>query len=201
MILEGERKKGVEVRNGVKEQAQKVMNKIIVKAKTGKNMQNRGAETVTRLKENIVPIVGQENEAEAETGGGEPDLEVGKEIAVEVKSIQETGIQEEEEDQEVEREEAHQKNIEEETIEGEGNQGALREKKVKADTEKGIQIEKVEVHIERMMLKTKERNVQEVMKVVALRPVKKKRVVKIRIVKIRIEAQTQRKGKVARTEK
>lgn len=140
MIPEGERKKGAEVRRGVKVQDQKVMNKITVKAKTGRNMENQGAKNVSRLKENIVRIVKQENEAEAETKGREPDLEVERETGVEVESIQKMKIkkQKEKEDQEVEREKAHQKNLKEKRIRGGETQGAVKEKKVKAETKRSI---------------------------------------------------------------
>lgn len=140
IILEGEIKKGAEVKRGINVQDQKVMNKITVKAKIGRNMQSQGAKNGSRLKESIVPIVKQENEAEAETRGKEPDLEVETETGVEVKSIQKMKIkkQKEKEDQEVEREKAHQKNLKVKRVRGGETQGAMKEKKVKAGTKRSI---------------------------------------------------------------
>lgn len=196
MILEGEIKKEVGARREVKEQAQEVMNKTIGRVKTGRNV-SQEAESVSMLEENIVPAVGQGIEAKAEIGVGEEDREAETEIVVEVKTIQGIEIekQEEEEDQEAEKGEVHQINTEEEKIGGGETQGAQRGKKVKAETERGIQIEKVEAHIRGMILKAKGRDVQKAVKVAVLNPVKIRS-----LVEIRIEVQTQKRDQVARRE-
>lgn len=196
MILEGEIKKEVGARREVKEQAQEIMNKIIERVKTERNV-NQEAKSVSMLEENIVPAAEQGTEAKAEIGVGEEDREAETEIAVEVRTIQgiEIESQEEEEDQEAEKGEVHQINTEEEKIGGGENQGALREKKVKAETERGIQIEKVEAHIKGTILKAKGRGVQKAVKVAVLN------LVKIgSLVEIMTEAQTQKRDQVAKRE-
>lgn len=196
MILEGEIKKEVGARREVKGQAREVMNKTIERVKTGRNV-SQEAKSVSMLEENIVPAVEQGIEAKAEIGVGEEDREAETEIAVEVKTIQEIEIekQEEEEDQEAEKGEVHQINTEEEKIGGGENQGAQRGKKVKAETERGIQIEKVEAHIRGMILRAKGRGVQKAVKAAVLNPVKIRS-----LVEIRIEVQTQKREQVAKRE-
>lgn len=196
MILERGIKKEVEARRGVKGQAHEIMNKTIGRVKTGTNV-GQEAESVSMLEENIVPAAEQGIEAEAEIGVGEEDREAETEIAAEVKTIQGTEIekQEEEEDQEAEKGEVHQIDTEEEKIGGGENQGAQRGKKVKAETGKGTQIEKVEAHIRGTILKAKGRGVQKAVKVAVLNPVKIRS-----LVEIRIEVQTQKRDQVAKRE-
>lgn len=196
MILEGEIKKEVGARREVKGQAPEVMNKTIGRVKTGRNV-SQEARSVSMLEENIVPAVEQGIEAKAEIGVGEEDREAETEIAVEVKTIQgiELEKQEEEEDQEAEKGEVHQINTEEEKIGGGENQGAQRGRKVKAETERDIQIEKVEAHIRGMILKAKGKGVRKAVKVAVLNPLKIRR-----LVEIRIEVQTQKRDQVAERE-
>lgn len=196
MILEGEIKKEVGARREVKGQAQEVMTKTIERVKTGRNI-SQEVKSVSMLEENIVPAVEQGIEAKAEIGVGGEDREAEIEIAVEVKIIQGTEIekQEEEEDQEAEKGEVHQINTEGEKTGGGEIQGAQRGRKVKAETERGIQIEKVEAHIRGMILKAKGRGVQKAEKVAVLNPVKIRS-----LVEIRIELQTQKRDQVAKRE-
>lgn len=196
MILEGEIKKEVGARREVKGQVREVMNKTIGRVKTGRNV-SQEAKSVSMLEENIVLAVEQGIEAKAEIGVGEEDREAETEIAVEVKTIQGIEIekQEEEEDQEAEKGEVHQINTEEEKIGEGGNQGAQSGRKVKAETERGIPIEKVEAHIRGMILRAKGRGVQKAVKVAVLNPVKIRS-----LVEIRIEVQTQKREQVAKRE-
>lgn len=197
MILEGEIKKEVGAKREVKGQAQEVMNKTIGRVKTGRNV-SQEAKSVTTLEENIVPAVEQGIEAKAGIGVGEEGQEAETEIAVEVKTIQGIEIekQEEEEDRGAEKGEVHQINTEEEKIGGGENRGAQRGRKVKAETERGIQIETVEAHIRGTILKAKGRGVPKAVKVVAvLNPVKIRS-----LVEIRIEVQTQKRDQVAKRE-
>lgn len=200
MILEGERKKEVGARREVKEQAQEVMSKSIGRAKTGRNT-SQEAKSVSMLEENTAPAAEQGIEAKAEIGVGEEDQEAGTGIAVEVRTIQGTEIEIEiekqggEEDQEAEKGEVHQTNTEEEKIGGGETQGVQRGMKVKAETERGIQIGKVEAHIREMIVIAKGRGVQKAVKVVVLN------LAEIRsLVEIRIEVQTQKRGQVAKRE-
>lgn len=196
MILEGERKKEVEARREVKEQAQEVMNKSIGRAKTGRNT-SQEAKSVSMLGENTAPAAEQGIEAKAETGVGEEDQEAGTEIAVEVRTIQGIEIEKQggEEDQEAEKGEVHQINTEEEKIGGGENQGVQRGMKVKAEIERGIHIGEVEAHIRGMVVKAKGRGVQKAVKVVVLN------LAEIRsLVEIRIEVQTQKRDQVAKKE-
>lgn len=198
MILEGERKKEVGARREVKEQAQEVMTKSIGRAKTGRNA-SQEAKSVSMLEENTAPAAEQgiEAKAEIEIGVGEEDQEAGTGIAVEVRTIQGIEIekQEGEEDQEAEKGEVHQINTEEEKIGGGENQGVQRGMKVKAETERGIQIGKVEAHIRGMVVKAKGRGVQKAVKVAVLN------LAEIRsLVEIRIEVQTQKRDQVAKRE-
>jgi len=196
MILEGEIKKEVGARREVKGQAQEVMNKTIGRVETGRNV-SQEAKTVTMLEENIVPAAEQGTEAKAETGVGGEDREAETEIAVEVKTIQGLEIekQEEEEDREAEKGEVHQINTEEEKIGGGENQGARRGRKVKPETERGIQTEKVEAHTRGMILKAKGRGFQKAVKAAVLNPVKIGS-----LAEIRIEVQTQKRDQVAKKE-
>ena len=179
MILEGEIKKEVGVKREAEGQVQEVMNVTIGRVKTGRNI-SQEAESVSTLEENIVPAVEQGNEAKAEIGVEEVDQEAETEIAVEVKNIQETGIEnQEEDDQEAEKGEVHQIDTEEEKIGGGETQGARRERKVKAETEKDTQIGKVEAHIRGMIVKAKGRGIQKAMKVAVLNPVKVRSLVEI----------------------
>ena len=163
MILEGEIKKEVGVKREAEGQVQEVMNMTIGRVKTGKNI-NQEAESVSMLEENIVPAVGQGNEAKAEIGVEGVDQEAETEIAVEVKNIQGTGIEnQEEDDQEAEKGEVHQIDTEEEKIGGGETRGAQRERKVRAETEKDTQIEKVEAHIRGMIVKAKGRGIKKAM--------------------------------------
>lgn len=196
MILEGERKKEVEARREVKEQAQEVMNKSIGRAKTGRNT-SQEAKNVSMLGENTAPAAEQGIEAKAETGVGEEDQEAGTGIAVEVRTIQGIEIEKQggEEDQEAEKGEVHQINTEEEKIGGGENQGVQRGMKVKAEIERGIHIGEVEAHIRGMVVKAKGRGVQKAVKVVVLN------LAEIRsLVEIRIEVQTQKRDQVAKKE-
>lgn len=196
MILEGGRKKEVGARREVKEQAQGVMNKSIGRAKTGRN-ESQEAKSVSMREENTARAAERGIEAKAEIGVGEEDQEAGTGIAVEVKTIHGIEIekQEEEEDQEAEKGEVHQINTEEEKIGGGENQGVQRGMKVKAGTERDIQIGKVEAHIRGMRVKAKGRGVQKAVKVVVLN------LAEIRsLVEIRIEVQTQKKEQVAKRE-
>lgn len=198
MILEGEIKKGVGARREVKGQAQEVMTRTTGGVKTGRNA-SQEAKSVSMPEGNIVPAVEQGIEAKAETGVGEEDRGAETEIVVEVKTIQGIEIeiekQEEEEDQEAEKGEVHQINTEEERIGGGENQGAQRGKKVKAETERGIQIEKVEAHISGTIVKAKGKGVQKAVKVAVLNPVKIRS-----LVEIRIEVRTQKRDQVAKRE-
>lgn len=196
MILEGERKKEVGARREVKEQAQEVMNKSIGRAKTGRNA-SQEAKSVSMLEENTAPAAEQGIEAKAEIGVGEEDQEAGTGIAVEVRTIQGIEIekQEGEEDLEAEKGEVHQINTEEEKIGGGENQGVQRGMKVKAETERDIQIGKVEARTRGMIVKAKGRGVQKAVKVVVLN------LAEIRsLVEIRIEVQTQKRDQVAKRE-
>lgn len=195
MILEGEIKKEVGVKREAEGQVQEVMNVTIGRVKTGRNI-SQEAESVSMLEENIVPAVEQGNEAKAEIGVEEVDQEAETEIAVEVKNIQETGIEnQEEDDQEAEKGEVHQIDTEEEKIGGGETQGARRERKVKAETEKDTQIGKVEAHIRGMIVKAKGRGIQKAMKVAVLNPVKVRS-----LVEIKIEVQIQKRDQVAKRE-
>lgn len=195
MILEGERKKEVGVKREVEGQVQEVTTMTTGRVKTGRNI-SQEAESVSMVEENIVPAVEQGNEAKAEIGVGEQDQEAETEIAVEVKNIQGIGTEkQEEEDQEAEKGEVRQIDTEEEKIGGGETQEAQRERKVKAETERGIQTEKVEAHIRGMILKAKGRGVQKAVTVAVLNPVKIRS-----LVEIKTEVQTQKREQVAKRE-
>lgn len=195
MILEGEIKNVVGVKREAEGQVQEVMNVTIGRVKTRRNI-SQEAESVSMLEENVVPAVEQGKEAKAEIGVEEVDQEAETEIAVEVKTIQGIGIENlEEDDQEAEKGEVHQIDTEEEKIGGGETRGAQRERKVKAETEKGTQIEKVEAHIRRMIVKAKGRGIQKAMKVAVLNPVKVRS-----LVEIKIEALIQKRDQVAKRE-
>lgn len=88
MISVGE--KGAEVRRRVKGEDLKVMVRVVLKAKIGKNMQSQRVENVSSPKPNTAPTVRPESEAKVETEESEPGPEVKNGIAAEVKITQGT---------------------------------------------------------------------------------------------------------------
>lgn len=90
MIFVEER--GAEVRRRIKEENLKVMARITLKVKSGKNVQSQRVKNVNNLKVNTVQIVKPESEAKVGREGSVPGPEVKNENAAEVKIIPNTKI-------------------------------------------------------------------------------------------------------------